>query len=135
LLAQLERLGSQPLLDEHCSTHGNWVGLSLGWMTVIWLPHILSQADHRLHHVEPWAAQRRHTLRGCTGQRGHPLDVSDDHLAAVLEALSDNARWGALEGALTQHLRRVDARQPERVRLDRTTASGYWSVTEAGLFQ
>jgi len=26
LLAQLERMGVQPLLDEHFPTHGNWVG-------------------------------------------------------------------------------------------------------------
>ena len=30
LLAQLNRMGLQPLLDEHFPTHGNWVGLSLG---------------------------------------------------------------------------------------------------------
>ena len=135
LLAELERMGIQPLLDEHFSTHGNWVGLSPGWVTVIWLTHILSQADHRMNHVEPWAEQRLHTLRRCTGQWVHPLDVSDDHLAAVLETLSDNARWGAFEGALTRHLLRVYALQPEIVRLDSTTASGYWSVTEDGLFQ
>jgi transposase len=135
LLAQLERMGIPSLLDEHFSTHGNWVGLSLGWVTVIWLTHILSQADHRLNHVEPWAEQRLHTLRGCTGQRVHPLDVSDDHLAAVLETLSDDARWSAFEGALNQHLLRVYDLQPARVRLDSTTASGYWSVTEDGLFQ
>jgi hypothetical protein len=55
LLAQLDRMGVQPLLDEHFSTHGNWVGLSLGWVTVLWLTPILSEADHRLNHVEPWA--------------------------------------------------------------------------------
>src|SRR5437867_8391625 len=113
LLAQLERMGVQPLLDEHFPTHGNWMGLSLGWVTVIWLTHILSQADHRLNHVEPWAEQRLHTLRGCTGQRVHPLDVSDDHLAAVLEALSDDACWAAFEAALTQRLLRVYALQGE----------------------
>jgi transposase len=135
LLAQLERMGVQPLLDEHFSTHGNWVGLSLGWVTVIWLTHILSQADHRLNHVEPWAEQRLHTLRHGTGQRVHPLDLSDDRLAAVLEALSDAGRWQAFEGALSQHLLRVYDLHPERVRLDSTTASGYWTVTEEGLFQ
>ena len=35
LLAQLDRMGVQPLLDEQCSTHGNGVGLSLGWVTVL----------------------------------------------------------------------------------------------------
>ena len=135
LLAQLDRMGMQPLLDEHFSTHGNWVGLSLGWVTVLWLTHILSEADHRLNHVEPWAEQRLHTLRASTGQRVHPLDLSDDRLAAVLEALSHDEEWQAFEGAFTQHLLRVYDLQPERVRLDSTTASGYWSVTEDGLFQ
>ena len=135
LLAQLDRMGVQRLLDEHFPTHGHWVGLSLGWVTVVWLPHILSEADHRLNHVQPWAAQRLHTLRGATGQPVHPLDVSDDRLAAVLETLRDDARWPALEGAFTQELLRVYDLQAERVRLDATTASGYWRVTADGLFQ
>jgi transposase len=135
LLAQLERMGVQSLLDEHFPTHGNWVGLSLGWVTVVWLTHILSEANHRLNHVEPWADQRLHILRGATGQQVHPLDLSDDRLAAVLEALSHDKPWQAFEGACTQQLLRVYDLQPERVRLDSTTASGYWSVTEDGLFQ
>lgn len=135
LLAQLARMGVQSLLDAHFSTHGNWQGLSLGWVTVIWLTHILSQADHRLNHVEPWAEKRFHTLRGCTGQRLHPLDVSDDRLALVLQALSDDACWGPFERALTQQLLRVYALRPERVRLDSTTATGYQAMTPDGLFQ
>jgi transposase len=135
LLAQLEQMGVQPLLDEHFPTHGNWVGLSLGWVTVLWLTHILSEADHRLNHVEPWAAQRLHTLRGCTGQPVHPLDLSDDRLAGVLEALSDNESWATFEGALNRQLLRVYDLQPACVRLDSTTASGHWTVTEDGLFQ
>jgi transposase len=135
LLAQLDRMGVQPLLDEHFPTHGNWVGLSLGWVTVLWLTPILSEADHRLNHVQPWAKQRLQTLRGATGQRVHPLDLRDDRLAAVLEALRDHERGQAFEGAFTQHLLRVDDLQAERVRLDRTTASGYWSVTEDGRCQ
>jgi transposase len=134
-LAQLDRMGLQPLLDEHCPTHGNGVGLSLGWVTVLWLTHILSEADHRLNHVPPWAKPRLHTLCGATGQQVHPLDLSDDRLAAVLATLSDEARWPAVEGAFTQQLVRVYDLQAERVRLDATTASGYWRVTEDGLFQ
>jgi len=37
-LTQLERIGLQALLDAHFPTHGNWVGLSLGWVSVLWLP-------------------------------------------------------------------------------------------------
>jgi transposase len=135
LLAQLERMGLQSLLDAYFPTHGNWVGLSLGWVTVLWLAHILSEADHRLNHVQPWAKQRLHTLCGATGQQVHPLDLSDDRLAAVLAVLSDDTRWPAFEGAFTQQLLRVYDLQPERVRLDTTTASGYWRVTDDGLFQ
>src|SRR5262245_56990822 len=98
LLAQMTRMGVQPLLDTHFPTHGNWQGLSLGWVNVIWLTHILSQADHRLNHVEPWAEKRLHTLRGCASQPLHPLDVSDERLARVLQALSDDDRWSTFEG-------------------------------------
>lgn len=135
VLAQLERMGVQALLDEHFPTHGNWVGLSLGWVSVLWLTHILSEADHRLNHVKPWAEQRLHTLRECTGQPVHRLDVSDDRLATVLETLSDDRRWNTFEGALNQHVLRVYDLEPACVRLDSTTANGHWTVTDAGLFQ
>ena len=124
LLAQLDRMGVQPLLDEYFPTHGNWGGLSLGWVTVRWVTHILSEANHRLNHVAPWAAPRLHTRRCCTGQPVHPLDLSDDRLAGVLEVLSHDAKWQAFEGAFTQQLLRVYDLQPERVQRDRTTASG-----------
>jgi transposase len=135
LLAHVARMGVQPLLDTHFPTHGNWQGLSLGWVTVIWLTHILSQADHRLNHVEPWAEKRLHTLRGCTGQPMYPRDVSDARLALGLQALSDDAGWSTFENALTQQLVRVYALRPERVRLASTTASGSWAVTPEGIFQ
>jgi len=133
-LAQRERMGLQPLWDEPVATHGHWVGLSLGWVSVGWLTPVLCKADPRLNHVKPWTAPRRHTLREGTGQPGHPLDVSDDRLAAVLEALSDEPRWRACEGALNHHVRRVYARPPAGGRRERTTASGHWTVTQDGLF-
>jgi hypothetical protein len=73
-------------------------------------------------------------LRRGTGQHVPPLDVSADRLAAVLEAWSADARWRALEGALTRPLRRVDDLQPARGRLDSPTASGSGALTADGLF-
>jgi hypothetical protein len=64
LLAQLEQMGVRPLLDAYFPAHGLWVGLSLGWVAEVWLTRILSAADHRLHHVEPWAEPQLHTLCG-----------------------------------------------------------------------
>lgn len=133
VLAPLERLGLQPLLDEQFPTHGNGVGLRLGWVRVLWRTPRLSEGDHRRNHVAPWAQERLHTLRSGTGRLGHPLDVSDDRLATVLEALRDETHWSACEGALKQHTRRGYDRQPTGSRVDSTTANGHWSVTADGL--
>jgi len=135
LVSQLERMGIARLLDEHFPRHGNWQGLSLGWVATVWLSHILSQADHRLNQVQSWAEQRLVTLRICTGQVVRALDLSDDRLAAVVAALSDGERWTAFEDALTGHLVRVYRLPVEQVRLDSTTASGHHGVSEDGLFQ
>lgn len=135
LLAQLELMGVQPLLDEHFPTHGNWQGLSLGGVAVIWLTHILSQADHRLNQVQAWADKRLQTLRCCTAQPVTALDFSDDRLAQVLRSLSEDARWDSFEAELSQHLLRVYDLSPEMVRLDSSTTSGYWQVDPEGLFQ
>jgi transposase len=135
LLAHQERMGIQSLLDEHFSTHGNWQGLSLGRVVQGWLAHILSEGDHRMSHVQGWAEQRLETLQKGLGQPVRGLDFSDDRLEIVLKTLSDDNRWDKFEERLNQHLLRVYDLQPERVRLDSTTASGYGSVTEGGLFQ
>jgi transposase len=135
LLAQWERMGVAALLDAHFPTHGNWTGLSLGQVAVVWLTHILSQADHRLNVVQPWVEGRRETLQASLGRPVRALDVSDDRLAAVLVALSDDRRWAAFEDALSGDLVRVYDLRAERVRLDSTTASGHWQVTPDGLFQ
>src|SRR6516162_1343769 len=44
LLEQRQRMGLPTLLDTHFPAHGNWTGLSLGWVSTIWLSSILSQA-------------------------------------------------------------------------------------------
>jgi len=123
------------LLDEYFPTHGNWKGLSLGWTTTLWLAHILSEGNHRLSHVQPWAEKRLETLQTCIGQAVRALDFSDDRLGDVLSALSQDDAWERFEAALNGHLLRVYDLSPQRVRLDSTTASGYGSVTPEGLFQ
>ncbi|MCL0095530.1 transposase, partial [Dehalococcoidia bacterium] len=87
LLAQMERMGIQPTLDEYFPTHGNWRGISLSWTSVVWLSYILSQGDHRLSHVQDWAEKRLQTLSGCIGQAVRALDFSDDRLGDILLAL------------------------------------------------
>ena len=135
LLAELERMGVSDSLDTYFPTHGNWKGLSLGSVTSIWLSHILSEGDHRLNHVEEWAVHRLESLRCCTGELVGRLDFTDDRLALILRELSKDASWDNFECALNGTLLRVYALTPEVVRLDSTSASGSWEVTEGGLFQ
>jgi len=135
LLAQMERMGIPSLLDQYFPTHGNWQGLSLGWTAAVWLAHILSEGDHRLSHVQSWAEKRLETLSRCTAQAVRTLDFSDDRLGDGLSALSQDAAWEGFEAALNGHLLRVYNLNPQQVRLDGTTASGYGSVTPDGLFQ
>jgi transposase len=135
LLAQLDRMQVANLLDQHFPAHPNWQSLSPGKMAVGWLAHILSQANHRLNHVQPWVEQHLTCLHKGLGQQVWGLDFSDDRLARLLSKLSDAKRWNAFETALSQHLIRVYDLRPKRVRLDSTAASGYAQVTPEGLFQ
>ncbi len=135
LLAQIERMGVPSLLDSHFPVHGNRQGLSLGWVSTIWLAHILSRADHRLNQVRPWAETLHETLHASVLAPLRPTDLTDDRLADVLRALSDDTHWAAFEGALNAHTLRVYDLRASTVRVDSTTASGYWSVTDEGLFQ
>lgn len=135
LIAHMDRMGVQSALDEHFPTHGNWQGISLGYTAEIWLAHILAEGDHRLSHAQGWVAQRLQTLRACTGQPVRELDFTDDRLEGVLRALSNDERWRAFEASFNRRLVRVYDLTPRRVRADSTSASGYWSVTEGGLFQ
>jgi transposase len=133
LLEQMLRMGLPALFDDHFPTHGNWHGLSLGWVTTIWLSAILSRGAHRLVHVEPWVAKRLWTLRATTGHAVTRLDCPDDRLAIVLQRLPDDTRWAAFASALHQHTVRVYALPTARVHVESTRASADTTVTEHGL--
>jgi len=135
LLAQMERMGVSKILDEHFPTHGNWGELGLGDTSAIWLTHILSEGDHRLNQVEEWTEHRIETLSGCIDDAVRSMDFADDRLALILGHLSHNEQWDEFESALNAHVLRVYELPTEVVRLDSTSASGYWQVSEEGLFQ
>jgi len=135
LLAQMQRMGLPTLFDTHFPTHGNWTGLSLGWVSTIWLSAMLSRGDHRMVHVEPWVAKRLWTLGVTTGQAVTRVDFTDDRLEIVLRRLSEDPRWAAFESALNQYTVRVYDLSTARVHVDSTSASGYATVSEGGLFQ
>ena len=136
LLAQMEKMNIAALLDKHFPMHGNWQGLSLGQIAVVWLAYILSEGDHRLNPVQGWVAGIVMTLTLCLKAGGlRELDFGDDRLAAVLARLGQDAAWEAYECEQNGVLLRVYDLAVRRVRIDSTTAKGHVGVTGGGLFQ
>src|SRR5499427_1304494 len=133
IIAFLLKMRVAELIDKHFPTNGNWTGLSLGQMLVVWLTFIISEGDHRLSHVEPWVAAHQHTLSRSLHHEVLPRDCTDDRLATGLDYLCVAENRGACEGELNQTLIRVYDLHPKTIRVDPTTVSAY--VTPDGLFQ
>jgi len=131
----LKEMGLQVLLDEVIKAHGNWLGLSHGWVVTIWLMHILSESNHCMEPVQAWVEGRLETLSRLSGQEIRGLDFSDDRLGACLKVLSKPAVWHELEAKLGARLIRVYRLQVERVRLDATVGSVGHDPTKHSLFK
>ena len=126
LMAQLQRMQVIPLLDHHFPTHGNWAGkLTFGEVASVWLAYVVSTGDHRLNHLQDWAADRVEMLCACLGKPVRSQDFHDDRLADMLDALQDSTAWAAFEQALNAGLVRVYDLPTQTVRVDTTTASTY----------
>lgn len=135
LLRQQSKMGIPEVLDAVIRAHGNREGLSHGWLVASWLAYILSQADHRMAEVEPWAAQQKETLSLLIPQPVQVKDFTDDRLAAVLRQLGDAAVWEDVETRLGERLVRVYDLKGGAVRLDSTAAAVYHDGAGQTLFR
>lgn len=135
LLAHMQRMNLAELLDKHIPAHGNRKGLSLGNVMMVWLSHILSEANHQMNHVQEWVMRREEVVRGCGLKTFEARDMADDRLADVLRALSNDIHWVAFEQELMGNLVRVYNLQKECIRVDTTTVSSYAEVNKEGLLQ
>jgi hypothetical protein len=70
----VERMGVQTIVDGVVKARGNWTGLSPGWVTTIWLVHILSKENHLIEPVQKWVHKHIITLKKLTGQPVRELD-------------------------------------------------------------
>lgn len=62
------RLGLPGVIDRHLKRHGLQQRLSWGWMTVIWLAHMLTEGNHRKQAVQAWVRQASETIKRISGQ-------------------------------------------------------------------
>jgi len=135
LMHQQRKMGIPDVLNEAIHPHGNRGGLSVGWLTTTWLSYVLSEADHRMSEVEPWAAGQIETLAALLPEPVGVKDFTDDRLADVLRWLSDDETWQEVETRLGQHLIRVYDLKREPVRVDSTTAAVYHDTEGSTLFR
>jgi len=122
VLTILMQMGVQAIMDTLYTPHGNHQGLSVGWLAVIFLAYILTEANHKMCPVQEWVDKHRHTLEQLTGQTIRPTDFTDDRLADVLRYLSNDELWQRIEQDLSQRTIRVYRLETTGpVRLDATT--------------
>ena len=79
IFGHLRKMRLQATIDQVIEPHGNWQGLSPGWVITIWLLHILSAHTHCMDRVQEWVAQ----------------------------LLTQAGQWFEIEAQLGQHLLRV----------------------------
>lgn len=135
LYGMIKRMGIQMIIDEVIPIHGNWQGLSPGWVISIWLIHILNRQNHLMEPVQKWVSNHLTLLQRLSGQALRELDFTDDRLALCLYYLHPSRIWHKIESRLGQHLLRVYELPRETIRLDATVGKVYHDPAEHTLFQ
>jgi transposase len=135
LFGLLQQMRIQVILDKVITPHGNWQGLTPGWVVTIWLMHILSEQNHCMEPVEAWAGKHVITLCRLTGQKVSKLDFSDDRLAICLKELHKPEVWSAIEQEVGLTLLRVYKLEATTMRLDATVGTVGHNPTEHTLFK
>ncbi len=66
----LKKMNVQATIDNAIQPHGNWQGLSVGWVITVWLMHILTQHTHQMDCVQAWVGRHlrvdRAQAHGCS---------------------------------------------------------------------
>ena len=135
IYGMLERMGVQSMIDSVITPHGNWAGLSPGWVMTLWLVHILSEQNHLMEPVQKWVHRHLFLLTSLSGQKVQELDFTDDRLAMCLRDLSGADVWQALERRIGERLMRVYDLETGLIRLDATVGTVHHNPEQASLFQ
>lgn len=69
IIAILEKMGVQRVIDDIFIAHGNWSGLSYGQLTVLFVTYVLHSLTHRFPGMEPWLNQHKAVIERATGWR------------------------------------------------------------------
>lgn len=105
---QLQKFELARRFDQFFPDHGLWKGISGGKLAVGWLMYILTQGDHKLSHVEDWAALRMKILGVILEEPAlRSQDFSDDRLGRLLDRFSNDSDWAAFEQEIGSNMLQV----------------------------
>jgi transposase len=140
IYAMVKMLGVKEAIDKHIKCHGGWEGPSPGTIVSLWLCYILNECDHRLSVVETWSEQRILLLQAIIGDKSlSSKDFSDDKLAKILDYLSEDKNWLAVESSVNNKglsiYRLESPKSIPTLRLDSAPMQSHGTVTEGGLLQ
>lgn len=135
LYGLLKQMGIQGIIDSVIQPHGNWEGLSPGWVIIIWSMYVLSERNHLMEPVQQWVCGHLVMLRGLTKQDVTELDFTDDRLARCLYYLHFSREWHAIEDQLGVRLIRVYDLDTSLLRLDATVGTVNHNPAAHTLFQ
>lgn len=136
IFGHVEKMQVQETIDDVLKPHGNWCGLSPGWVIAIWVVYILSQHKHSMDSVREWVRTHLDILRVVTWQEVTELDFTDDRLALILKKISFTETWRKIELNQGRHLLRVYGLGEEKlIRLDATTGKVYHAPEKHIIFQ
>jgi len=90
IIAILNKMGVQKVIDSIFIPHGNWSGLSYGQLAVLFITYVLHSMTHHFSGVESWANQRRTVIERATGWQLAEKDATDDRLGRLSEVLGEN---------------------------------------------
>lgn len=131
----LKQMGIQGIIDSVIKPHGNWQGLSPGWVIIIWSMYVLSERNHLMEPTQQWVRGHLVMLRGLTKQDVTELDFTDDRLALCLYYLHFSSEWHAIEEKLGVRLIRIYDLDTDLLRLDATVGTVNHNPAEHKLFQ
>jgi transposase len=103
LLVWLRRMQVQSIIDGIWTPHGNWQGLTLGQLAVLFIAYVIQRRTHNLSKMEEWLKQHRRVIEQVTGWSIGEREATDDRLGILLEEIGqDEAAGYAMQRQLSQ---------------------------------
>jgi transposase len=130
-----KKLGIDQAINRHAGTHLRQKGINNGQLIIGWLAFLMTEGDHCKVGVQDWSQHLTITLSALLGHPISPNEFCDNRLSRLLDRLSRDSVWEAIEADLWKTTIEVYDLPVPGVRLDSTSSCGYHEIKENGIMQ